>query len=129
MLSAQSGITGVWYNSAKSGKIEIIEQDNEYTGKIIWIDEPLSEETGKPKVDESNPKKENQNNPIIGLPVLKNFVYEGESKYTGGTVYDPENGKTYKCKMTLIDDNNLDVRGYLGFSFIGRTENWTRASK
>tara|TARA_B110000037_G_scaffold35421_1_gene43058 strand:- start:15 stop:215 length:201 start_codon:yes stop_codon:yes gene_type:complete len=57
--------------------------------------------------------------------VLKNFVYEGESKYTGGKVYDPENRKTHKCKMTLIDDNNLDVRGYLGFSFIGRTGNWT----
>ena len=54
------------------------------------------------------------------------FTYEGNSVYDNGTVYDPENGKTYKCIMTLENINSLNVRGYIGFSFIGRTDVWTR---
>lgn len=129
LLNAQNEIVGVWYNTTKSGKVEIIKKGDKFSGKIIWLKEPISETTGKPKVDENNPEEEKQKNPILGLQVLKGFSYDGEGKYSGGTIYDPENGKTYKCKMTLVDKNNLDVRGYIGFPALGRTENWTRASK
>ena len=47
-------------------------------------------------------------------------------KLTGGTVYDPKNGKTYKCKITYQGDK-LDVRGFVGFSLLGRTAVWTKA--
>ena len=43
------------------------------------------------------------------------FTYKGNSEYNNGTVYDPENGKTYKCNMTLENINTLNVRGYIGF--------------
>jgi uncharacterized protein (DUF2147 family) len=46
--------------------------------------------------------------------------------WKGGTIYDPDNGKLYKCKMTLTEPKRLEVRGYIGFSFIGRTVVWTR---
>jgi uncharacterized protein (DUF2147 family) len=42
-----------------------------------------------------------------------------------GKIYDPKNGKTYSCKMTL-EGNELKVRGYVGFSLLGRTTVWTR---
>ena len=49
------------------------------------------------------------------------------SVWKGGEILDPDNGKTYRCKMTLSDDGKeLNVRGYIGISLIGRTQTWHR---
>jgi uncharacterized protein (DUF2147 family) len=126
-MKAQHEITGIWYNTVKTGKVEIFEKNNKFYGKIVWLKEPLSEKNGKPKVDENNPDKNKQNQPVVGLQVMQEFEFEGKGVYKKGTIYDPENGKTYKCILTLIDNKNLDVRGYIGIPSIGRTEKWTRA--
>ncbi|MCF8303242.1 MAG: DUF2147 domain-containing protein [Bacteroidales bacterium] len=121
-------ITGVWYNEEKTARIKIYQQDEQFFGKIIWLKEPLDPETGEPKLDKENPEEELRNRPVKGLVMLKNFEYDGDSEYTGGTIYDPKNGKTYKCKMTLESEDQLDVRGYIGYSWmgLGRTTEWTR---
>lgn len=126
--NAQKDIVGVWYNTLKTGKVQIIEKDGKFFGKIIWLKEPLDEKTGKPKTDINNPDANKHKNAIIGLNVLSGFKYE-DGVYVDGKIYDPENGKLYSCKMTLKDKDHLDVRGYIGFSLLGRTENWTRAAK
>jgi uncharacterized protein (DUF2147 family) len=81
---------------------------------------------GKPKVDRNNPENSKQNQPIIGLVILKNFRFD-DDEWQEGTIYDPESGKTYDCNLTLKDKNTLRVRGYIGISLFGRTEKWTRA--
>ena len=106
-----------------------MQRGDNFFGKIVWLKEPLDAKTGKAKLDENNPEQSKRSEPIIGLQILKNFEYDGEGKYSRGSIYDPENGKTYKCKMTLVDKDKLDVRGYIGFPALGRTENWTRANK
>lgn len=126
---AQDEIVGVWFNTAKDGKIEIYKAGEKYFGQIVWLKEPLDEKTGKPKTDINNPESSNQQDAIIGLKVLKNFEFKGDGVWEEGKIYDPENGKTYSCKMTLRDSENLDVRGFVGFSLLGRTENWTRTVK
>lgn len=126
--NAQNDILGIWYNGDKTGKVEIFKNGEKYFGKITWLKEPISDKTGKPKVNEHDPDKSRRNIPIIGLEVVKEFIYEGKGVFGGGTVYDPENGKTYKGKITLVDKNNLDLRGYIGIPALGRTENWTRAN-
>jgi uncharacterized protein (DUF2147 family) len=51
------------------------------------------------------------------------------NEYTGGRLMDPENGKTYRGKVRLIDGGKkLDVRGFIGFSLLGRTQTWVRES-
>lgn len=129
LANAQSDILGTWYNGSKSGKIQITENNGKYVGKIVWLEEPISTKTNKPKVDENNPDKTMRNNPIVGLAVVKGFTFEGNGVFGGGSVYDPENGKSYKGKITLIDKNNLDLRGYIGIPALGRTEKWTRTTK
>ena len=49
--------------------------------------------------------------------------------WSGGTIYDPEEGKTYKCVMKLADENTLNVRGYIGVPAFGRTVTWLRVPK
>ncbi|MGB1017631.1 MAG: DUF2147 domain-containing protein [Chitinophagales bacterium] len=126
-IFAQDEIVGTWFNTAKDGKVEIYKSGEKFFGQIVWLKEPLDENTGKPKTDLNNPNDANHQDAIIGLKVLKNFEYKGNGVWENGKIYDPENGKTYSCKMTLKDNNQLDVRGYIGFSLLGRTENWTRA--
>lgn len=123
-------ILGVWKTSAND-TIEIYKCGKKICGRIKDAAEPLypagDEMAGKSKVDRHNPKKSRRNDPIIGLVLLKDFKYEADDDYwQGGTIYDPKNGKTYKCKATL-EGEELHVRGYIGFALIGRTEIWTRS--
>ncbi len=114
-----------WLNEEQTAKIQIYKAtDGKYYGKIVWLKVPLLE--GKPKVDFRNPDKGHQNDPLIGLLLLKNFKKDGTDTYTDGTIYDPKNGKTYSCKITR-KDKKLDVRGFVGFSLFGRTTVWTLA--
>lgn len=120
----QDPIEGIWYNEEKTSKIKIYKAKNDkFYGKIVWLEEP--ERNGKERVDDNNPDEAKRNEPLIGLVVLKGFEKD-DDEYDDGTIYDPRNGKTYSCVMTLKGDR-LDVRGYIGFSWIGRTSEFTRA--
>jgi len=80
-------------------------------------------------VDDQNPDKDLQNKPIIGLQLLKGFEYdEKSSEWKGGSIYDPDNGKTYNCFMKLDGEKHLKIRGFIGKSWmgLGRTTTWTR---
>jgi uncharacterized protein (DUF2147 family) len=60
--------------------------------------------------------------------VLNDLTKDGE-EWSGGTIMDPNNGKTYKCYLTLEEEDKLKVRGYIGFSLIGRTQYWYRLAE
>ena len=57
---------------------------------------------------------------------MDEFVYAGDFTWEDGWIYDPNNGNTYSCEMTLIDHKTLKIRGYIGITLFGRTEIWTR---
>ena len=75
-------------------------------------------------MDRENPDPKLQKRPILGLRIVEGFHYAGDDVWVDGTIYDPKKGKTYSCKMTLREDGTLFVRGFIGFSFIGRTTVW-----
>jgi uncharacterized protein (DUF2147 family) len=56
---------------------------------------------------------------------MKGFTFNGSDEWKNGDFYDPQSGKTYSGYMYLKDRNTLKLRGYVGFSFLGRTETWT----
>ena len=122
---AQDITQGTWFNQEKSCKIQFFKQGDKYFGKIVWLKEP--NDGGKPRTDKQNPDEKLRNIPLIGLINLKNFKQAGKDSWVDGEVYDPKNGKTYSCKMTLTSPKTLDVRGFIGLSIIGRTEHFTKA--
>jgi uncharacterized protein (DUF2147 family) len=61
--------------------------------------------------------------------ILSGLVDKGGNKYTNGTIYDPESGKTYSCRGELTSENVLKLRGYIGLPTLGRSTVWTRANK
>ena len=66
-----------------------------------------------------------KNKPIEGLVIIEGLKKDGD-EFNGGSILDPENGKVYKCYIELIETNKLKVRGYIGFSLLGRTQYWRR---
>jgi len=103
----------------KKAVIEIYKSDNLYFGKIVENFVKDSKEICE------NCKGKNKNKPIIGLVIIEDIKEDGD-EFNGGTILDPENGKSYKCFLELINENKLKVRGYLGFSIFGRTQYWVR---
>ncbi|MDF1575087.1 MAG: DUF2147 domain-containing protein [Bacteroidales bacterium] len=129
-LHAQANIIeGTWYNDEKTSTIEITKgADGKYVGKISWLEEP--NEDGKPKVDKENSDPKLAKRPLLGLSIVKNFVYDSNSKqWEKGSIYDPDNGKTYDCFAWFEDGNNnkLYLKGYVaGIKALGRKTIWTR---
>ena len=120
-------VVGVWLTQYGDSKVTITKDSKgKFNGEISWLKDPLKD--GKPKVDDKNPDKKLQTRPIMGLRILEGFVYNEKNKeWIDGTIYDPKEGKTYKCLMWFgSDPNKLSVKGYIGFSFIGREVVWTR---
>jgi uncharacterized protein (DUF2147 family) len=121
-------ILGVWLNEDEDAHIKVINEDGKYFGEIIWLKDPIDEDTGKPKLDDENEDESLRTRPILGLMLLTNFEFDGKDEWEDGKIYDPKNGKTYSCYIEFKDETKdlLKVRGYIGFSMIGRTTYWTR---
>ncbi len=116
-------IEGFWFNDVKDAKIQIYKgSDNKYYGKIIWLKDPM--ENGTMKVDKKNPKAKLKTQPLVGLMILKGFEKDKDT-YEDGTIYDPQNGKTYDCTITYKGPK-LSIRGFIGISLFGRTTVWER---
>ena len=129
------GILGLWNTQPEEygyARVEVTKQDDRYHGQIVWLSEPdfpPDDEGGmggKTKIDRENPEPDMRDRPIVGLRLLENFKYAGKTLWKGGTIYDPANGKTYKCNIKLQDDGTLKVRGYIGVPLLGRTAIWSR---
>jgi uncharacterized protein (DUF2147 family) len=128
---------GMWYTGkSKDTKIQIYKgEDGKINGKIVWFKDPNygegDAEAGKPLRDRENPDESKRNRPLLGLNMIQGFTLDEKGMWSGGTIYDPEEGKTYKCVMKLADDDNntLNVRGYIGVPAFGRTVTWLRVTE
>lgn len=112
-------ILGEWLGPNKDSRVLIYKQGNTYSGKITWG-------TGSDPKDIKNPNPALRSRDLIGTVILNGFQFDGKYTWEKGTIYDPRSGSTYHCTMRLKDGNNLSIRGYVGISLLGRTENWTR---
>ena len=130
-VKAESAFIGTWKTIADEGPdkgkakahIEIFEKNGVYFGKIIKL--LLKPQDSICDKCEGNLK----NKPVVGMINMQDMKKTGNvdeefgEEYAGGTIMDPENGKTYKCKMWVKGDV-LTTRGYIGFFY--RTGQWLR---
>ncbi len=118
-------ILGVWEVGSGKARIKVTKYGEKYAGKIVWLLNPKYED-GTPKTDKNNSDEAKRTVPLLGYTNLIGFEYTGNNKWEKGTIYDAENGNTYNCTITVINDNTLEVRGYIGVSLFGRTDTWKR---
>ena len=121
-------ILGTWLNQEATGKITLYKENGKYFGKLVWLREPNDKTTGKPRTDKENPDGKLKSLPLIGMVNMKNFSFNGKDEWSDGTIYDPKNGKTYKCYIQFENPSKLKVRGYVGVSLLGRNTYWTKST-
>ncbi|HEY0092685.1 MAG TPA: DUF2147 domain-containing protein [Archangium sp.] len=104
--------------------VTIYEEGGKLFGKIEKLFREPNEEQN-PLCDKCEGALKNQ--PILGMVILRDLKKDGD-EWSGGTILDPANGKTYKCKIAVEDGGKkLKVRGFIGIALIGRTQYWVRA--
>ena len=118
-------IEGTWLSADGTGWIKIEIGANGPIGSIAGSPDDPEQQNPSDK-DELNPDPALRDRPLLGLTIMQGFKAAGDGKWKSGKIYDPNSGKTYKCKLTLVDDNTLELRGYIGISLLGRTETWIR---
>ncbi|MEO5991398.1 MAG: DUF2147 domain-containing protein [Ferruginibacter sp.] len=107
-------IIGTYMTPENKAMVEVTKKDNKYYGKFLWT-------KTEGKLDMNNPVATEKTKPLKGMEFLKGFSFDNKSTWNNGTIYDPENGKTYSCKITADEKGNLSVRGFIGVSLLGRT--------
>lgn len=118
---AQNDIKGKWLTEDEEGILEIYETNGQFFGKLVWLKTP-NDKNGDLFTDTENPDQSKRNKPLVGLIILKNFTFQ-KGEWTGGTIYDPETGKTYRSTLKM-EKGKLRVRGYWGVFY--QTQSWTR---
>jgi hypothetical protein len=129
--SAQLSPVGLWQSVDDSTKqptgwFLITDHGGVYDGIIAKM---FLQPGQDPKVVCSQCKDDRFNHPWLGLEIIRGMKQDGDNvdKYVDGTILDPRDGKVYKAMMTVTPDNQtLVVRGYLGFSLLGKNQYWTR---
>jgi uncharacterized protein (DUF2147 family) len=113
-------IVGNWLTEPRDGIIEIsIAGDGSYQGKIVGGNSPQRQ-------DQHNPDPARRSQLLLGQTIFQGMKYDGDGKWSGGTVYDPDSGRTYRCRLERLDAERLQVRGFVGFALLGRSQVWTR---
>jgi uncharacterized protein (DUF2147 family) len=128
-LAQEASAVGRWTtidDETKKPKsvIAIYEENGKLFGKIEKLFREPNEDQN-PVCDKCEGALKNQ--PILGMVILRDLKKD-DDEWSGGTILDPANGKTYKCKISVEGGGKkLKVRGYIGLSLIGRTQHWVRA--
>ena len=125
LLLQTPSVVGTWVNiddetGVAKSEIELYVEQGKLYGRVLRL--LLPEDQGKKCV---NCKGSDKNKPIEGLLIVRSLSREN-ADWTDGKIMDPANGKSYDCTIRLEDPNTLNVRGFLGFSFLGRTQVWKR---
>ncbi len=100
--------------------VEVYENNGKVYGKIIEIFDVTKRNRKCDKCEGTD-----KNKPVLGLVIIKGLTKD-DDEYNGGKILDPETGNIYKCILKLSGKDKLEVRGYMGFALIGRSQTWVR---
>lgn len=120
VAQAQEALLGRWLTEPRDGIIEITRAaDNTYQGRIIGGNAPH-------RLDQHNPDPGRRQQELLGQTIMLGLHDDGAGHWSGGSIYDPDSGRTYKCRIELLDPDHLKVRGFIGISLLGRSQTWSR---
>lgn len=116
-------VLGPWrvkVNEPDATQVTIYKCGEKFCGKISWL-KPKSGD----QVDKKNPDESLRSRKLLGMDMVFGFEFD-DDEWSDGKIYNPENGKTYDCKMWFDGDERdiLNVKGSV--LFIGKTMEWFR---
>lgn len=123
--TAGSGPFGIWAMSNGKVTVQVTQCGGQLCGKIVRLKEPISKIDGKPKVDRENPDPALRKRPLIGLSILGGMKPAGSDQWKG-TIYNPDDGKTYSATVKL-DGDSMQVQGCV-LGFLCKTNDFLRTN-
>jgi uncharacterized protein (DUF2147 family) len=114
-------VTGLWATPSNGGQVEIARCGNSLCGKLVTSNHIKTDPARK---DAKNKDEAQRNRPLKNLQMLYDFT-GGPTKWTGGKVYNPEDGGTYSGTIELVSDNELKLKGCI-VAPLCKTQKWTR---
>jgi uncharacterized protein (DUF2147 family) len=133
-VSAQS-VMGTWLTQSKAAEVQIAPCADAalgpVCGTIVKLIDPKTAD-GKPMAPETvtdlhNTDPAQRGRKVLGMVMLSGFQKTADANaFESGTIYNGENGKTYKANISLQTDGTLRLRGYVGTPLFGETQVWTR---
>jgi uncharacterized protein (DUF2147 family) len=126
--AAQAGgaALGDWITQSGSAKVHIAPCGSELCGAVVWMRQPLDPETGQPQKDERNPDPALRGRTALGLQIIHGMKPAGDGHWAGGTIYDPQTGRTYASKLSHNPDGTLKVEGCI--AILCQAQTWKPAS-
>lgn len=119
--SALASPEGIWLRSNQETKIQIAKCGNAYCGTTVWMIA-----SKRDKKDRNNPDPDLQNRSVIGIMIFDDMVKDGDNTYTG-TLYNPEDGKTYSGTLTVLSDSKLKLKGCVIWPLC-KSDTWSRTT-
>ncbi|MBV9835332.1 MAG: DUF2147 domain-containing protein [Alphaproteobacteria bacterium] len=121
--SAQTSPMGDWLTAAASAVVKVspcASGEGTLCGRIVWLWDPST------TADTRNPDPALRSRPLVGLDMLSGFRPGAPGEWTGGRIYNPEDGNTYSATLKLRDATTMEVRGCV--LFVCRSQLWRRTS-
>lgn len=122
-----SRLMGIWQSAQKDLHVELMEEDGQIMGRIVWFACTPHRQMADYR-DDANPNSTLRSRPWLGLKTLDNLTYAGNNEWRGGQIYDPNTGHTYDAIVTLTSPDRLTVRGYWKLPWLGKNLAFVRLS-
>ncbi len=123
--SEEPTAVGVWQHPDERIQVQIAPCGEHLCGKVVWLKNP-NDETGLPRLDRENPVSAERDKPIVGTTVIQGLDKSGPGLWTDGKIYNPDDGKTYNARVTVVDADTMELRAYKLMPLFGETQVWTR---
>ena len=125
-VSAEApSVVGLWLDHEGKAAVEIARCDRNLCGKIVWLKEP-NDKDGKPWADILNADVSKRMTPICGLPIISDLKRETNGEWTGGWIYDPEQGRRFNVEVLPKDDKSITIFAFDKERARSETMVWTR---
>lgn len=124
-FASDEQILGDWMTPGDAARIRIADcpaQPSRLCGTIVWLKAPNQD--GRPRRDLANPQPGLRTRPILGMAMLVDLEMAGPGRWTGGAIYDPATGRTYRSTASAGADGTLRVEGCR--LMICQGQRWTR---
>lgn len=122
-LAAPSADTviGQWMTETRHGIVNIQRCGSSICGTLMTSDGIKANPTLK---DVNNKDEKLRDRQLKGLTLLEGFT-QSDGLWDGGTIYNAEDGRVYKARITPVDADHLKLRGCVFVPFC-KTQTWTR---
>lgn len=124
-------VLGRWMSEGKDLEVEVFKVNDHFAARIVWFE--CDETSPRPMAahrDLKNPDPSKRKRSWLDMIVVNDLKFDAqENEWNGGNIYDPNSGHTFKSVARMVSPQEMVVRGYWGFEFLGKSLHFTRVGQ